>query len=223
MLNALPLGIVAAGLGLLLYAYVAYPAILWALARARGAAPLPTAEPDVWPSVSICVPAYNEAGQIRELVHSLLALDYPRDRLQILVASDASDDGTDDIVREYAGRGVELLRIPERGGKNRAENEAARHLRNEIIVNTDASIRIRPDALKALVAVFQDPGIGCASGRDLSVDPGHEAANAGESGYVGYEMWIRDLETRVAGIIGASGCFYAIRPHLHRLPLPESL
>src|SRR5690606_5038323 len=122
-----------------------------------------------WPRVSISVPAYNEEDQIRDLIRSLLALDYPRDRLQMLIISDASSDATDDIVREYAAEGVELLRMPERGGKTKAENAAAGHLDGDIILNTDASIRIRPDALKPLIAAFRDPEVGCASGRDVSV------------------------------------------------------
>ena len=177
----------------------------------------------MWPTVSISVPAYNEESQIRDLIKSLLALDYPRDRLQMLVVSDASSDRTDEIVREYEAEGIELLRMEERGGKTKAENAAAAHLSGEIILNTDASIRIAPDAIKPLVSVFRDPAIGCASGRDVSVGSEETAANVGESGYVGYEMAIRDLETRVSGIVGASGCFYAIRANLHRLPLPESL
>ncbi|HEX6133070.1 MAG TPA: glycosyltransferase, partial [Longimicrobiales bacterium] len=96
-------------------------------------------------------------------------------------------------------------------------------LRGEIVVNTDASIRIEPSALKRLIAVFSDPSIGAASGRDVSVAREGGRANAGEAGYVGYEMRVRSLETRVAGIVGASGCFYAIRSHLHRVPLPEWL
>jgi cellulose synthase/poly-beta-1,6-N-acetylglucosamine synthase-like glycosyltransferase len=113
--------------------------------------------------------------------------------------------------------------MEERGGKTKAENAAARRLTGEIVVNTDASIRIAPDALKSLIAVFRDPTVGLASGRDISVGPNHEHGNRAESGYVGYEMEIRDLETRVGSIVGASGCFYAIRPELHRIPLPESL
>lgn len=223
-LDDLALGAVALAALLFFYAYFGYPALLWVLARVRRLTPAGgDAAAGDWPTVSISVPAYNEEAQIRDLIRSLLALDYPRDRVQILVVSDCSSDGTDDIVREYADQGVELLRMPERGGKNRAENAAAAHLRGEIVVNTDASIRILPQSLKPLVAVFRDPRIGCASGRDLSVDPGQTAANVGEGGYVGYEMWIRDLETRVSGIIGSSGCFYAIRPELHRLPLPEEL
>jgi cellulose synthase/poly-beta-1,6-N-acetylglucosamine synthase-like glycosyltransferase len=204
------------------YAYAGYPLLLAVLARRRGRPPAPPA-PAEWPLVSISLPAYNEAAQIRGAIESLLALDYPADRKQILVVSDASTDGTDDIVREYADRGVDLLRMPVRGGKTAGENAAAARLTGDIIVNTDASIRIRPDALKPLVASFTDPTVGVASGRDLSVAHTSEDRNAGEAGYVGYEMKVRALETTVDGIIGASGCFYAIRSHLHRSPLPPHL
>lgn len=222
MITTVALGIIVASLLLFFYTYFGYPAILRILGRDRGGLP---SKPDAlpWPTVSISVPAYNEESQIEELIKSLLALDYPRDQLQILVVSDASEDQTDEIVRSYADEGIELLRLDERGGKTKAENTAAEHLTGEIIVNTDASIRIRPEALKALLSVFSDPEVGCASGRDVSVGADEDEANVGESGYVGYEMKVRDLETRVSGIVGASGCFYAIRAHLHRLPLPESL
>lgn len=216
------LGILAASGLLFLYTYFGYPWLLRVAGARRRRAPLAEDTID-WPTVSISIPAYNEESQIEELIKSLLALDYPKDRLQILITSDASSDRTDEIVHSYLAQGVQLLRMAERGGKNRAENAAAEHLTGEIVVNTDASIRIRPDALKPLVAVFADPEIGCASGRDVSIGADEHAANAGEAGYVGYEMAVRDLETRVSGIVGASGCFYAIRSHLHRLPLPESL
>lgn len=219
-----PLLVCIAAVALLLYTYAGYPALLWLFGRFR-ARPLPKGllDDDAWPRVSISVPAYNEEAQIRGLVESLLALEYPRSRLQILVVSDASSDRTDDIVREYADRGVELLRMPERGGKTKAENAAAQKITGDIVVNTDASIRIHPGALKPLISVFRDPEVGLASGRDLSVGSGEATANVGEAGYVGYEMGVRDLETRVGSIIGASGCFYAIRADLHRLPLPDAL
>ena len=204
------------------YAYAGYPALLWIVARARRRR-APFAEPAEWPRVSITVPAYNEEGQIRGMIESLLAIDYPADRRQILVVSDASTDATDDIVREYAGRGVELLALTRRGGKGAAESAAAPRLTGDIIVNTDASIRIHPAALRALVAAFSDPEVGVASGRDVSMGRLHDDANRGESGYVGYEMEIRRLETAISGIVGASGCFYAIRAHLHRVPLRGAL
>ncbi|CAN5606618.1 glycosyltransferase family 2 protein [soil metagenome] len=220
-MNAVGLSLVLAPVALLLYSYLLYPLTLRLLASLRDR--MPAAEPEEWPHVSISVPVYNEKGQITALLDSLLALDYPADRRQILVVSDASDDGTDEVVRSYAARGIELLRMRSRGGKTAAENAAARLLRGDIVVNTDASIRIERGALKRLVASFAEPQVGVASGRDVSVVHAAGGGNAGEAGYVGYEMGVRALETRVAGIVGASGCFYAIRSQLHREPLPDWL
>ena len=204
------------------YAYLVYPALLkvWGALRPD---PPRLADPAEWPLISIVVPAYNEEHAIRRTIEALLGLDYPVDRRQILIVSDASTDGTDDVVREYAHRGVELLRLPERSGKTAAENAALPHLRGGIVVNTDATIRILPTALKPLIRVFQDPAIGVASGRDVSVGALTLEANQGESGYVGYEMWVRSLETRVGSIVGASGCFYAIRLELHETLVPAAL
>jgi cellulose synthase/poly-beta-1,6-N-acetylglucosamine synthase-like glycosyltransferase len=208
-----------------LYAYIAYPALLWLLARAtRG--PVPPATDGVeseLPMVSIVLPAYNEEVQIRGAIESLLAQDYPSDRRQILVLSDASTDRTDDIVREYASRGVELLRMPVRGGKTAAENASCRLLRGEIVVNTDASIRLHPSAVRELVRHMADPQVGVASGRDVSIALQEAAANVAEAGYVGYEMWVRALETQFGGIVGASGSGYAIRTSLHTVPVRADL
>jgi cellulose synthase/poly-beta-1,6-N-acetylglucosamine synthase-like glycosyltransferase len=204
------------------YAYFLYPALLWSLGR-RLPAPRVFADPAEWPMVTIVVPAYNEEKAIRRTIDSLLAIDYPAERRQILIVSDASSDRTDDIVREYAVQGVELLRMPERSGKTAAENAALQRLHGSIVVNTDATIRILPESLKPLMRVFQDPTIGVASGRDVSVGDITIEANSGESGYVGYEMWVRMLETRVGSIVGASGCFYAIRRELHETLVPAAL
>ncbi|HEX8906293.1 MAG TPA: glycosyltransferase, partial [Longimicrobiaceae bacterium] len=207
---------------LALYAYALYPLGLRLLAAIRGPQPQP-AEMAEWPLVSVCLAAYNEEAQIAGALDAVLAMEYPRDRLQVLVVSDASTDRTDEIVRGYADRGVELLRLRERSGKTGAENTAAAHLRGDIVLNTDASVRAHPGALKALVRRFADPRVGVASGRDVSVEVHEECANAAEAGYVGYEMGIRALETRLGGIVGASGCLYAMRSHLHRLPFPNNL
>lgn len=214
--------LVIAGGALACYAYLGYPLLLALLApRARRHA---TAEPADWPAVSIVLPAYNEAGTIARTLETLLATDYPSGRRQILVVSDASTDGTDRIVAGFAGRGVELLRLPERRGKTAAENAACPHLRGAVVVNTDASVRVHPAAVKALVAaLLADPTVGVASARDVSVGPGGEDAGAGEGTYVGYEMWVRELETRLGGIVGASGCLYAIRPELHKRIVPDAL
>jgi cellulose synthase/poly-beta-1,6-N-acetylglucosamine synthase-like glycosyltransferase len=204
------------------YAYLLYPAVLkfWGFFRP----PSPTYEdPPEWPIISFSVPAYNEEASIRRTIEGLCNLDYPSDRRQIVVVSDASTDGTDAIVREYADRGVELVRLPTRMGKTAAENAAAAVLRGEIVVNTDATIRIPRASLKPLIRAFQDPTVGVASGRDVSVGDIDAETNQGESGYVGYEMWLRSLETRVGSIVGASGCFYAILSALHHDQFPDAL
>lgn len=212
------------GLGVLLivYSYLLYPLCLQLLAAGRRRAAIRSSD-EGWPTISITIPVYNEAPQIDDLLQSVLRLDYPAEKRQILVVSDASDDGTDERVQAYADRGIELLRMPERGGKTAAENAARLLLRGDIVVNTDASIRIHRDALKPLIARFADPTVGLASGRDVSVTRVDGELNVGESGYVGYEMWVRKLETAVSGIVGASGCFYAIRRDLHREVLPDAL
>jgi len=213
-------------LGIGVYAYVGYPLLLKIVATVRGDEGART-EDFAWPSITITVPCYNEERSIAATLEALLAVDYPADRRQIVVISDASSDGTDDIVRSFSDRGVELLRLDSRRGKSAAENAAGGVARGEIIVNTDATIRILPDALKALIRAFADPEVGVASGRDLSVSSVAEqaatTAATGESGYVGYEMNIRALETRVRSIVGASGCFYGIRASLYDSKFPETL
>jgi cellulose synthase/poly-beta-1,6-N-acetylglucosamine synthase-like glycosyltransferase len=212
----------AGSLALVAYAYIGYPILLKLGGMFRPARRRADPPPE-WPAITITIPAYNEAATIAETLRKVLAIDYPPERRQILVVSDASTDGTDDIVRTFADRGVELLRMPVRGGKTAAENAALPVVRGEIVVNTDASIHIPPHSLRPLIAAFGDPTVGVASGQDVSVTQVGDSTNQGESRYVGYEMWVRELETRVAGIVGASGCFYAIRAILHRVATPEGL
>lgn len=204
------------------YALVGYPALLRLLPR-RGTDPVSWADPAEWPSITILVPAYNEEASIAATLESLLALDYPAHRREIIVMSDASTDRTDEIALGFAGRGVRLVRMPERRGKTAAENHTVPLATGEILVNTDATIRILPRSLKPLIRVFQDPTIGAASGRDMSVGSVDGEGNASEAGYVGYEMEVRSLETRLGGIIGASGCFYAIRRELVDPAFPVAL
>lgn len=212
----------AAPLIIALYAYIGYPLLLWIIGsiRPRGSTARDIAP---WPSVTITVPVYNAISSIRATLACLLELDYPRHLLQILVISDASSDGTDDVVRSFADRGIELLRLDVRRGKTVAENAALAVSRGEIMVNVDSTILVPQQSLKKLVRAFDDPTIGVASGRDVSVGDAHNEGTLAESGYVGYEMWIRDLETRVGSIVGASGCFYGSRRSVHGRPLPPGL
>ena len=201
------------------YAYVGYPAALAAALAARGrlrgdrrpAAARVDDEGREWPTVAVVVVCYNEARAIRQTLERLLALDYPADRREILVVSDGSTDATNAIVGEYAGRGVRLVACPDRRGKSAAENAARHWVNAEIVVNVDATISVPSGSLKALVRAFDDPAVGVASGRDVSEGSLAADSNRAESGYVGYEMWVRSLETRLGSIVGASGCFYALR------------
>ncbi|HEX4684864.1 MAG TPA: glycosyltransferase [Gemmatimonadaceae bacterium] len=206
------------------YAYAGYPTVLWMASRRKPAFSVAsrTAQEE-WPLVTLTVPVYNEERNIRAKLDDLLGLDYPADRLHILVISDASTDATERIVAEYADRGVELLRLPHRRGKTAAENAAAACIRGTIVVNSDATVRLPGNALRALVRAFDDPTVGVASGRDVSVGDARPQGNRGESEYVGYEMWVRALETRVGSIVGASGCFYGIRARIYDAGFPEHL
>lgn len=218
----LALAIVFAPVAVAAYAYVLYPAALWLISRLRPNH-VPPLEQKEWPAVTVTLPVFNAAPSLRRTLDGLLALEYPCDRLQLLVISDASTDGSDEIVREYADRGVELLRLPERRGKTAAENAALRVARGEIIVNVDATVLIPTASLRTLVRAFEDPTVGVASGRDVSVGDIERAGNRDESRYVGYEMWVRSLETRIGSIVGASGCFYGIRRIIHAAPLSPEL
>lgn len=218
------IGAAAAPLVIAGYAYVGYPVSLWLIRAVKGTRRV--VSPDEvrdWPEVTITVPCYNEAGSIAQTLDRLLALDYPAERRHILVLSDASTDETDEIVRSFADRGVHLLRLPRRQGKSAAENAAHAELRGTIAVNADATVVLGPSSLKALVAAFDDPTVGVASGRDVSIAAVAFEQSSGEGSYVGYEMFVRGLETAVDGIVGASGCFFGIRRLLYPADFPEHL
>ena len=221
-MSSVAIAIVAAPLVIAIYAYVGYPAALWVITRFRVKREPPQASNE-WPTVTVTVPVYNAMAGIRATLEGLMSLDYPRDKLQLLVLSDASTDGTDDVVREFSHRGVEILRAPERLGKTAGENAAHGLARGELIVNVDASVVIPPQSLKRLVRVFADQTIGVASGRDVSVGGEGPQVTGAESKYIGYEMWVRELETHAGSIVGASGCFYAIRRGIHAKALPSEL
>lgn len=212
-----------AGLAVSLYGYAGYPLLLLVLRLLRRQPPVVTARPTVWPRISITLPAYNAQNTLRPVLDGLVRLDYPAALRQIVVVSDGSTDGTDALVAEYARFGVELLRHSPRVGKTEVENFAMTALTGDIIVNTDASVALAPDAVWRLVAALSDPAVGVSSGRDISVASVGSTGHGGEAAYVGYEMWVRDLETEVEAIVGSSGCLYAVRAELHRRHLPGHL
>jgi cellulose synthase/poly-beta-1,6-N-acetylglucosamine synthase-like glycosyltransferase len=193
-------------LALVAYTYVGYPLVLWVLTRL---APRDARKGPFEPTVTIIIAARNEADKIRRKIEHTLALQYPADRFDVLVASDASDDGTDEIVNEYAGRGVRLVRARQRKGKENAQGLALGVATGEIIVMTDSATLLEPEALRHLVANFADPTIGAVSSEDVLVDAaGNPTA---EGAYVKFEMWVRRLESRFHSIVGLSGSCFAIR------------
>jgi len=220
-LTSLAIALVICPILLAFYAYVAYPAVLWSIARRRPVLAVPGQAS--LPDATIVIPAYNEERQIMGAIEAVLAQDYPSGQLQILILSDASTDATDAIVREYAPRGVELLRADVRSGKTKMENDACAYIRGQIVVNTDSSIRLHPEAVRRLVERMSEPDVGVASGRDVSISHSVLGENQAEAGYVSYEMKVRALETRTGGIVGASGSCYAIRTELHKIPIRDDL
>lgn len=162
--------------------------------------------------VTFIVTAHNEAKQIQEKLDNTLSLDASGLDLQIIVASDFSTDGTDELVLSYADRGVELVRADQHLGKEYAQLCGIRASHGEIIVFSDSATRLKPDALQNLAPYFNDPSVGAISSEDrfLSAD----GKVAGEGAYVKYEMWLRNMESQCAGLVGLSGSFFAARKEI---------
>jgi cellulose synthase/poly-beta-1,6-N-acetylglucosamine synthase-like glycosyltransferase len=201
------------GLALLVYVYAGYPLLLW-LAAALGLGRA-VRRGDALPSVTLVVSAYNEAGVIKAKLDNSAALDYPRDRLEVLVVSDASSDGTDAIVAAY-GPPVRLLRMNDRGGKTLGLNAAVAGARGEVIVFSDANAMYQPDAIRQLVAGFADPAVGAVIGESRYLIGEQDPSTESENTYWSYELAIKRLESRLGSVVGGDGAIYAIRAALYR-------
>ena len=170
--------------------------------------------------MSVVIAAYNEERVIGDRIENALALDYPSDALEILVASDGSTDATAAIVARYAGRGVRLLSLP-RQGKIRALDAAVLEATGEILVFSDANTMCAPDALRALVRNFADPGIGGVAGHTgYRLEVNSESSARGESLYWDYDTWLKHLESLTGSVVSAHGGLYAVRRALYR-PVPD--
>lgn len=197
---------------LVLYPYLLYPPLIWAVGALR---PRPVGRGASFPKVTILIPAFNEADCIEETVRNKLDQNYPRDRLQIIVASDGSTDGTDDIVSAFRSEGVELLRVEGRQGKAAALNVAIRHATGDIVVFSDANSLFAPDAVERLVANFADPEVGYVTGSLQLVSAEASLSGDGISAYMVFENFLRKAETRAGSIIGVNGGVDAIRRTLY--------
>ena len=201
----------------LAYVYVGYPLIAGLRARLR---PRPVRSAPIQPHVTIVVVAFNEAQRIPGRIENLLALDYPRDRLDIVIASDGSTDDTVAHAKAYAGAGVRVFRFDERRGKAAVINDVVPRLTNDIVVFADARQRFDAGSLRALVKNFADPSVGAASGElMLATDGGTATAARGTAFYWRYEKFIRHSEGLADSTVGATGAIYGIRRELFE-PIP---
>jgi len=194
------------------FTYVGYLLVLMLLARFS---PRELRVGDAEPSLSVIIAVHNGEHGLREKLESTLALDYPS-TVEVIVASDGSTDGTDAIAREMADRGVTLVRNDERHGKEAAQGNAIGHASGEILVFTDLTAELAPNALLEITRPFFDPSVGSVSSEDI-VD-----SSGGERSYVSLEMWLRRLETESATLVGLSGSFFAVRRSLAS-PWPDDL
>lgn len=199
----------------LAYVYAGYPmsCALLAVLRRRPVRAAPGT-----PSVSILISAYDEAGCIEATLRNKLALDYPPELCEIIVVSDASEDGTDAIVARIAAESpdrVRLLRQEPRAGKTMALNAAATEARGEILVFSDANSLYASDALSRLVEPFADPAVGYASGRMLYRAPDGSLTGEACSAYMRYENVLRGLETAMGSVVGVDGGIDAVRASLY--------
>lgn len=205
--------------GLVAYAFMGYPLLLW---LAQLLFRRPVRKQPIEPSVSLLVAAFNEAAVIGDKIRNAFALDYPPQQLEIVVASDGSTDATAQIVRSLIPSGqqdrVRLLDYPENRGKLAVLNDAIPQLRGEIVVFSDASSMMAPDALRHLISNFADPTVGAASG--VYEVKRKEAANLGpqEDLYWKYETFLKVQEAKLGALTGAHGSLYAMRRSLYPFP-----
>jgi cellulose synthase/poly-beta-1,6-N-acetylglucosamine synthase-like glycosyltransferase len=199
-----------------LSSYVLYPLVLHALqARAlktRSWEGSGGYDEDNWPSLSVIIAARNEAERLPEKLDDVFCQGYPVDRLQVIVVSDGSTDGTFDVVRRYPDSRVACLELDARMGKESAQVRGIQAANGEILVFTDVSTRIGGAGLRGIATAFADSSVGAASSEDRFVTA--DGQIAGEGLYVRYEMWLRRMESRMAGLVGVSGSLFAARREL---------
>lgn len=197
-----------------IYSYFIYPLILRLCSAKKGEKDtIITADTNVVPpSISLIVTAYNEEHRIRAKIENCLQLSAEGFAFEIIIASDCSEDKTDAIVSEYAARNVRLVRAPARLGKEHAQQCAIAEASGEILVFSDVATEIPTDGIQKLAVYFNDAAIGAVSSEDRFIS--QDGTVAGEGAYVKYEMWLRQQESKLAGLVGLSGSFFAVRKSL---------
>lgn len=200
----------------LVYVYAGYPLLAWLLGRALDRRLETRAVAAARPRVTVLIAAFNEARHITATVRNKLAQDYPAELLDVIVISDASDDGTDDLVRAIGDPRVRVLRQEPRAGKTSALNLAMPQAGGGIIVFSDANSLYAPDTVSRLVDCFADPDVGYVTGRMVYKAPDGSLSGEGCSAYMRYENRLRAWETRLGSVVGVDGGVDAIRRSLYK-------
>lgn len=204
-------------LAVCVYIYFGYPALLWVVSRFRSR---PVAEAEVTPFVTFIVPAYNEERNIAAKIENTLSLDYPADRIEVLVMSNGSVDRTNEIVRGFTDPRVQLIALPQ-PGKMEALNEGARLSRGEVLVFTDADFLLDHHTLREIARKFADPQVGGVCGaRNTAVVREGDATGEGEGMYARWDKWQKVRESRIGSVFAADGLLYAIRRSLY-IPITD--
>ncbi len=207
------------GLAALLYIYIGYPLVVYLVGLIR---PLEVKKGDFTSKITILITAYNEENAIRAKIENTLGIDYPKENLEILVASDGSTDKTDELVKEYASQGVKLFRQEGRMGKTFTQNKAVEQATGEIILFSDATTAYEKDVLRVMLPNFADESVGCVAGKLIYVDDSKSGVGKGAKSYWNYETFLKIGESRACSLIGASGCLYAVRRSAYQEMYPEA-
>jgi cellulose synthase/poly-beta-1,6-N-acetylglucosamine synthase-like glycosyltransferase len=205
---------------LILYVYFLYPLATKLLSELSKR---DVEKKSFFPFISIVISAYNEESCIRETIENKLSIDYPKDRLELIIISDGSDDRTDEIVRGFQTHGVRLLRQEPRRGKTSALNLAVSEAKGEIIVFSDANSIYSPNALTELASNFADSSVGYVTGKMNYVGLGGSGVEYGCSFYMRYENLLRKMETRLNSVVGVDGGIDAIRKEIYSPMSPDHL
>lgn len=195
-----------------MYAYAGFPAVL--AVRALVSRPEEIKGQEITPPVSVIVPVYNGGSMVEVRIRQLLGLDYPEDRLELLVVSDGSDDGTNEILRGLNDTRLVPVILPERQGKEVALNAGIERATHDLLVFVDLGVEVAHDALRRIVSVFADERVGVATGVDESVPSSGSTVVQTAGLYTRYEIAIRRLESRLGSLFVVNGCFFAARRHL---------
>lgn len=205
--------------GLLVYIYAGYPILLTLCSVFTRRRP---AQLGYQPTVSILIAAYNEEAGIRKKIEDTLALDYPAEKMEIVVLSDCSTDRTDEIVNSFADQRVSLFRAPSRKGKTNAQNLGVEIAKGEILMFSDATTVYHPLALQYLACNYADAGVGAVSGRYQYFDPeGKSPTGSGMIAFWNYENFIKMMQSRISTLSGCCGCIYSVRRTVYTALLPD--